>query len=127
MGAALPIHTAHDAAELIAPRFERAELEKLVVVHLDRERRLLRLTELEGCTVEVALPIRVIIATALDCDAAGLVLAHNHPSGDPTPSAADRAATRRLADVASPLGIAIHDHLVFAGSECCSFRAMGLL
>lgn len=54
-------------------------------------------------------------------------LVHNHPSGDPTPSAADCRVTARLAEVAGALDIALHDHLVFAGGDCRSFRALGLL
>lgn len=121
------IHTARDAADLVAPRLEHCLNERLVVVHLDAERRLIRTTEVEGCEVEVAMPIRLIVAAALDCDARGLILAHNHPSGDPEPSDADRLATRRLAEVAAPLGIVLHDHLIFAGGECSSFRTLGLL
>jgi DNA repair protein RadC len=121
------ILTARDAADLIAPRLEQCLHERLVVLHLDDRRRLVHRTEIEGCGVEVSLPIRLIIAAALACDARGLVLGHNHPSGDPAPSEADRLATLRLAEAAAPLGIVIHDHLIFAGSDCRSFRALGLL
>jgi DNA repair protein RadC len=55
------------------------------------------------------------------------VLAHNHPSGDSTPSEADCRATRRLASAAEALDCAILDHLVFGGKECSSLRALGLL
>ena len=71
--------------------------------------------------------MREIFAAALKCDAFGLVIAHNHPSGDPRPSRADIEATRRLAETAAALGICLHDHLIFAGGECCSFRELGLL
>lgn len=122
-----PLATARDAADLLLPRFLYAAREKLVVLYVDRERRYLNTTEVEGSNVEVSLPVRVIIAAALSCDARGLILAHNHPSGDPTPSQADVRATRRLVEAAAPLGITVHDHLVFAGSECRSYRALGLL
>ncbi len=123
----VPVFTARDAADLIAPRLEHCRHERLVVLHLDAERRFVRSTEVEGCSVEVALPIRLIVSAALECDARGLVLGHNHPSGDPAPSEADRQATRRLAEAAAPLGITFHDHLIFAGGDCRSFRALGLL
>jgi DNA repair protein RadC len=58
---------------------------------------------------------------------AGIILAHNHPSGDSTPSESDCRATRRLACAAEALDCAIVDHLVFAGGDCSSFRRMGLL
>lgn len=123
----IPIRTARDAADLVAPFLTASLLERLAVLHLDRDQRCLRRTELEGFSVDSGLPIRLILAAALDCDARGLIVAHNHPAGDAQPSAADRLATRCLVDAAAPLGIAVHDHLVFAGDECCSFRALGLL
>ena len=54
-------------------------------------------------------------------------MAHNHPSGDPRPSRADIQATRRLAETADALDIRLHDHLIFAGTDCRSFRELGLL
>jgi DNA repair protein RadC len=73
------------------------------------------------------LPLRQIIGAALAHGSQGLILAHNHPSGDASPSRADLDATRRLADTAASLGIRVHDHLIFAGRDCRSLRAMGLL
>jgi DNA repair protein RadC len=58
---------------------------------------------------------------------AGIVRAHNHPSGDPSPSDSDCRSTRRLATAARALDCTILDHLVFAGEQCTSFRRMGLL
>ncbi|RZF64303.1 DNA repair protein [Sphingomonas populi] len=79
----------------------------------------------EPHTVEV--PIRIIVADALTFDAAGVVMAHNHPSGDPTPSEGDRALTRRLARALDGVGVRLIDHLVLAGRETASFRRIGLL
>jgi len=73
------------------------------------------------------LPIRAIAADALAFDALAIVMAHNHPSGDPTPSEADRAATRRLARALDPLGIRLLDHLVVAARGTTSFRSLGFL
>lgn len=120
--------TANDAANLLAPLFAGAQSEKLAVIHLGAGRRLLAVEELAGSSLEsVLLPMRQIFADALRLGSEGLVIAHNHPSGDPAPSAADIEATRRLADAAAALDIVVHDHLVFAGSEFSSFRALGLL
>jgi DNA repair protein RadC len=55
------------------------------------------------------------------------VLAHNHPSGDATPSDSDRRSTRRLATAAEALDCTVLDHLVFAGGECASLRQLGYL
>ena len=71
-----------------------------------RERRLIALERVSGSgPTRAALPLRAIFAAALRHDAAGLVIAHNHPSGDPAPSRADIEATRRLAETAAALGI----------------------
>ena len=58
---------------------------------------------------------------------AGIVLAHNHPSGDARPSDSDCRATRRLATAAEALDCTLVDHLIFAGDDCTSLRRMGLL
>ena len=72
-------------------------------------------------------PSREIIADAAAHGSAGILLAHNHPSGDPRPSDSDCRATRRLAGAAEALDCAVLDHLVFAGSECTSLRQLGYL
>ena len=122
------VDTARAAADLLGPLFADAGGEKLVVLHLDKARKMIALEEHDvGGEDEIVLPIRDIFAAALRHGAAGLVIAHNHPSGDPRPSRADKAATRRLAETADALAIVLHDHLVFAGGECLSFRQLGLL
>jgi DNA repair protein RadC len=121
------IATARDAFDRVQPELGISSLERLVVLHLDRDRQLLDTTFIDGCSLEVELPLRTILRSALSCNAVGLVLAHNHPSGDATPSAADVQATRRLADAAALLGIHVHDHLVIGGDRCSSFRLLGLM
>lgn len=101
--------------------------ECLWVAHLDRDRHCLRLTRHDGDAAGTAFPLRSIIANAAIHGSAGLVLAHNHPSGDPAPSAADKRATIRLACAAEALDCAVLDHLVFGGTACTSFRQLGLL
>ena len=122
------VRTARDAADLVGPMFAALRVEKLAVLHLDGDRRLLGLAEGDVQTeAEVNLPIRPIVADALRFGSVGLVLAHNHPSGDESPSAADVVATRRLGAVLAELDIALHDHLVFSDGRISSFRALGLL
>jgi DNA repair protein RadC len=101
--------------------------ESLWVAHVDDDCRCLHLTRHNGDEAGAEFPLRTIIADAAQHCSAGIVLAHNHPSGDPRPSDSDYRSTRRLAAAAEALDCAVLDHLVFAGSECTSFRKMGLL
>ena len=121
------IATARDAAALLAPLFADLPEERLAVLHLDRAGRLVAVDAYDAAGTEIVPPMRAIFAAALRRDAAGMVIAHNHPSGDPRPSRADRDATRQLAEIAAALGIALHDHLIFAGGQWRSLRELGLL
>ena len=70
---------------------------------------------------------REVVKAALDKGAVGLVLAHNHPSGQPDPSAADEELTMLLSMATNPLGITIHDHIIIGGGKHYSFRDNGKL
>jgi len=102
-------------------------LESLWVAHVDEESRCVHLSRHAGDEIGALFPIRQIISDAAKHGSAGIVLAHNHPSGDSLPSDSDCRATRRLAAAAEALDCAVLDHLVFAGSECTSFRKLGYL
>ena len=101
--------------------------EHLWVAHVDDDARCLHLSRHAGHADGADLPIRTIVTDAARHGSKGLILAHNHPSGDPRPSATDKRITRRLALVGEAMDVAILDHLVMAGSECRSMRQMGLL
>jgi len=102
-------------------------LESLWVAHVDDDARCLHVSRHQGDESGAAFPMREIIVDAALHGTAGILLAHNHPSGSPIPSDADCRATRRLAAAAEALDCTIVDHLIFAGGECISLRAMGLL
>ena len=119
--------TARHAADLLAPLFAGRLEEAVATLHLDRDRRVLRVMRFDGDPGWAELPVRAIVAEALRLGSAAIVLAHNHPSGVAAPSEDDLAATRRLAQVVEPLGIRLHDHLIFAGGGCLSMRGLGLL
>jgi len=70
---------------------------------------------------------REIVKRALEHAASAIILVHNHPSGDPTPSRADIEMTREITAAAKALGIAVHDHLVIGRSGHASFKSLGLL
>ena len=70
---------------------------------------------------------REIVKRALELGASSIILVHNHPSGDPTPSRADIAMTREIVAAAKALRISVHDHLVIGRGGHASFKALGLL
>jgi DNA repair protein RadC len=70
---------------------------------------------------------REVVERAILLNASAVLLVHNHPSGDPTPSRDDVEMTRRLREALDPLGIALHDHLVIGHGKHASFRSLGLL
>jgi DNA repair protein RadC len=101
--------------------------ETLWVAHVDRLANCLHLATYAGDATSVPVSIRPIVADILRVDSAGIILAHNHPSGDPRASDSDRRLTRHLATVANALDCAVLDHLIFAGEDCQSLRSLGLL
>ena len=103
-------------------------LERLWVAHLDEAARCIHLEQYEGDRWSADVPIRSIISDAARLGSAGLLLAHNHPSGDSSPSQADCRATRSLAMAGEAIDLVVVDHMIFAkGNGCCSMRRMGLL
>jgi DNA repair protein RadC len=101
--------------------------ENLWVAHVDGQAQCVHLSRYSGDETGASFPLRSIIIDAAEHGSAGILLAHNHPSGDPRPSDSDCRATRRLASAVEALDCTVLDHLVFAGTECTSFRRMGLL
>jgi DNA repair protein RadC len=71
--------------------------------------------------------VREVVKRALDLSATAIVLVHNHPSGDPTPSRADIEMTREIVAAAKPLGVKVHDHIVVGRQGHASFRGLGLI
>jgi DNA repair protein RadC len=94
--------------------------------HLDDQTRCIHLARYEGSDGAAPMPLREVLTDACIHGSNGMIVAHNHPSGDPTPSASDCALTRRLALVGEAMDFAVLDHLVLVGSECASMRSMGL-
>ena len=70
---------------------------------------------------------REVVKRALELSASALILVHNHPSGDPTPSTADIRMTNDLQTIAKPLGIALHDHIIVGRNGHASFRGLQLI
>jgi len=70
---------------------------------------------------------REVLRRALEVGATAIIMVHNHPSGDPTPSQADIAMTREVKDAGASLGVALHDHVIITRANYRSMRAMGLI
>jgi DNA repair protein RadC len=106
----------------------RSQNEEFRVLFLDRKNVLIADEVQNRGTVDHT-PVypREIIKRALELSASAIILVHNHPSGDPTPSKADIAMTREVANAAKALGIAVHDHLVIGRGGHASFKSLGLL
>ena len=101
--------------------------EILWVAHLDEQARCVHLSRHLGDACGVEFPLRDIIVDAALHGSTSILLAHNHPSGDPSPSDSDLRSTRRLAAVAEAIDCRLLDHLVFAGEKCTSLRRLGYL
>jgi DNA repair protein RadC len=106
----------------------RSATEEFRVLYLDRKNVLIADEVHQKGTVDHT-PVypREVVKRALELGASGLILVHNHPSGDPTPSRADVAMTKEIAAAAKALKIEVHDHLVIGRGKHASFKAMGLL
>ena len=100
----------------------------MAFAYLGGDQRVLGLRHARSGSVNrLVLPIREVAADALAFGATGVVMAHNHPSGDPTPSVADREATRLLARALATLEMRLLDHLIVASAGITSFKRLGLL
>lgn len=106
----------------------RSDREEFRVLFLDRKNVLIADEVQNRGTVDHA-PVypREIVKRALELSASAMILVHNHPSGDSTPSKADIAMTREIVTAAKALGLAVHDHLVIGRAGHSSFKSLGLL
>lgn len=102
--------------------------EEFHILWLDNRHRILTCQKLFTGTIDGAsVHPREVVRAALTCNASAAILAHNHPSGVPEPSAADRAITRELRDALQLVGVRILDHIVVSAGECVSMAARGLI
>ncbi len=104
------------------------ETEQFRILFLDRKNVLVADEEQAKGTVDhVPVYPREVVKRALELNASALILVHNHPSGDPTPSEADISMTAQVQDACQTLGIVLHDHLIIGKSRELSFRSQGYL
>ena len=117
---------ARDVAEFLVPQFGTRPVEQFGVVLLDTKHRFLRTTLLSVGTLDTSIVHpREVFRAAASAGAAALVLFHNHPSGDPTPSEDDVALTRRMVRAGELMGISVLDHVIVAENRFCSLQERG--
>ncbi|WP_240229550.1 RadC family protein [Devosia lacusdianchii] len=103
-------------------------IEQFRILFLDKKNRLIADEVQQTGTVDHT-PVypREVIRRTLELSATALILVHNHPSGDPAPSSADVRMTKEISDIAKPLGITLHDHIIIGKSGHASLRGLKLL
>ena len=103
-------------------------IEQFRVIYLDRKNRLITdEAQAEGTVDHTPVYPREVVKRALELNASGVIMVHNHPSGDPTPSRADIDMTRKVKDALNAVSITLHDHIVVSRGGHVSFKSQGLL
>ena len=105
-----------------------AEREQFRVLFLDKKNRLIAdEVQGEGTVDHTPVYVREVVKRALELASTAIILVHNHPSGDPTPSRADIDMTRMIVTASRPLGVQVHDHVIVGRAGYASFRALKLI
>ena len=122
------IRKSRDAADIFMPMLQDKNYECFCVMYLNQASKVIAIEEISsgGLTGTVA-DIRIILKNALLYNANQLMIAHNHPSGNRTPSAQDKAITIKISDAAAMMDIKLLDHIIIAGSEYVSLSDEGLM
>jgi DNA repair protein RadC len=127
-GHRLELRTPRAAAEFLLPTFGARSTEHFGVVHFDSKYRVLRTVVVAiGTLNSTNVEPREVFREAIVGAAAAILVFHNHPSGDPTPSRDDENLTRRLRAAGTLVGIEVVDHLVLGDTRYCSLKEMGRL
>ena len=123
-----PLRSPRDVARLFASRLEDLPVEEFPVAVLDAQHRIERdVTITRGILTSSLVHPREVFREAIAERAAAIILVHNHPSGDPTPSADDRVVTEQLVAAGRLLDIPVHDHVIIGRGRYTSFAEAGLL
>lgn len=105
-----------------------ADREQFRILFLDKKNRLIAdEVQQQGTVDHTPVYVREVVKRALEVSATAIILVHNHPSGDPTPSEADIAMTRAIIAAARPLGVTVHDHIIVGREGHASLKALGLM
>jgi DNA repair protein RadC len=102
--------------------------ERLRILFLDKKNQLIAdEVQQEGTVDHTPVYVREVVRRAIELAATAVILVHNHPSGDPTPSRADIDMTRQIIDAARPLGITVHDHVIVGRHGHASLKGLRLI
>jgi DNA repair protein RadC len=102
--------------------------EQFRILFLDKRNQIIAdEVQQKGTVDHTPVYVREVVKRALDLSATAIVLVHNHPSGDPTPSRADIEMTKQIVAAAKPLGVVVHDHIIVGKQGHASFRGLGLI
>ncbi|MDQ3222319.1 MAG: DNA repair protein RadC [Gemmatimonadota bacterium] len=122
------IREPEDVLRLFGNRLRDLQVEEFHLLALDSQSQVLREVLItRGLLNSSLVHPREVFRPAIAEAAAGIIVVHNHPSGDPTPSAEDRAATKQLVAAGQLLDLPVYDHVIIAGDRFVSFAAAGLL
>ena len=122
------IREPEDVVRLMGSRLRDLQVEEFHLLALDSQSQVLRdLLITRGLLNSSLVHPREVFRAAIAEAAAGIIVVHNHPSGDPTPSAEDRAVTRQLVEAGRLLDLPVYDHVIVAGDRFVSFASTGLL
>jgi DNA repair protein RadC len=114
--------------DMVCSRLGRLTKEEFWVILVDNQNRLISFERVfQGTVDQTAAYPREILELALRHHASGLILVHNHPGGDPSPSSQDKTLTETVARLAGDLGLRLLDHLIVTAETYSSFRALGLI
>ena len=115
------------AREFLEPILVERDRELLVVALCDKDVRLLQLLTFPGSDTHVRVCVSDVMRRAVEIECSGIILAHNHPSGDQSPSSDDLRLTRQIGIAGEALDVTILDHMIFNCRPVFSFRSAGLL
>jgi DNA repair protein RadC len=102
--------------------------EQFRILFLDKKNQLIAdEVQQEGTVDHTPVYVREVVKRALELSATAIVLVHNHPSGDPSPSRADIEMTKQIVDAAKPLGVTVHDHIIVGRNGHASLRGLRLM
>lgn len=120
------IRSSKDVVNLMAPKLEGIEYEEFWVLMLSRSNRVTYARQVsQGGTAATVVDVKLLLKRAIDCLAEGIILVHNHPSGNPNPSPEDDRLTQRIKDGANYLGIKVLDHVIIARQRNYSYADNG--